>query len=113
MQDPQWFGSLVVLTHAALGPPPGGQREGRLVFGHAGTQLTPSHAVLPPDGIGQTLHDDVPHELVDKLLRQVAAVPVPQLCVPTGQTQLPPLHSVPPVHVLPQTPQFFGSPERS
>jgi hypothetical protein len=111
--DPQWSTSVFVSTHAALAPPPGGQSVGSVVLLHCWPQLTPSHVETPFDGTGHTLHDEVPHELVDVLTRQTAAAPVPQLCVPAGQTHWPPLHSVPPVHPLPQTPQFFGSTERS
>lgn len=68
---------------------------------------------IPPDRIGHTLHEVVPHEVVDVLSKHVAVLPLPQLCVPAGQTHSPLWQTVPPEHVLPQVPQLLGSTERS
>jgi hypothetical protein len=105
--EPQWAGSVVRLRHATPGPPSGGQSVGTRVSVHDMPQLVPLHVDTPPTGIGQTLHDVVPHELVDVLSKQVAAAPAPQACVPAGQTQFPPWQTVPPPHVLPHVPQLF------
>ena len=110
---PQWLGSVAVLTHAKLAPPFGGQSVGVPASGHVPPQLVPSHVDFPFVGMGHTLHELVPHELVDELERHVAAAPVPQLWVPAGHTQVPPLQTVPPVHVFPHTPQLFAFTERS
>jgi hypothetical protein len=107
VHKPQWLESVAVLTHAELAPPPGGQSVGVPTLGHEAPQLVPSHEDFPFDGIAHVLHEVVPQELVDVLARQEAAAPVPQLWVPMGQTQFPPLQTIPPVHVLPQAPQFF------
>jgi hypothetical protein len=111
---PQWPALVVRFTHAAPAPPSGGQSVGKppsaaQFIPHA----VPLHVELPPAGMGQTLHELVPHELVDVFCRHVAALPVPQLCVPVGHTQLPPWHIVPPVHAWPHAPQLVWLVERS
>ncbi len=89
-QAPQLLALVFRSTHAALAPPPAGHKVEVPASGHDWPQLVPSHVERPPAGTGQTLHDVVPHELVEVFDRHLAAVPVPQLCVPDGQTQLPP-----------------------
>ena len=111
--EPQWLESVAVLTHARLVPPLGGQSVGVPASGQVPPQFMPSHVDFPFVGTGHTPHELVPHELVDELERQVAAAPVTQLWVPAGHTQFPPLQTVPPVHVLPHTPQLFALTERS
>lgn len=113
LHAPQLFGSVVRFTHARDVPPSGGHSIGSAAFGQLPPQLVPSHVDFPFVGIGHTAHDAGPHELVDAFDKHVVAVPVPQLCVPAGQTQLPPLQTIPPMHVLPHAPQLFGSTERS
>lgn len=105
VQAPQWAGSVARLTHAAFGPPPGGQRVG-VAWLQDAPQLVPSHVAIPFVGIGHSLHD-APHELVDELFRQVVADPTPQLCVPAGHTQLPPWQTVPPEQTVPHAPQLL------
>jgi hypothetical protein len=105
-QAPQWLGSVVRLTHAALVPPPGGQSVGSVACGHDSPQLVPSQVETPFAGMGHTLHDE-PHELVETLRKQVAVDPTAQLWVVAGQTQFPPWQTDPPVQAVPQAPQFF------
>lgn len=106
VQAPQWPGLVVRLTHAAPAPPPGGQSVGVAAAGHDWPQLVPSHVGTPFAGMGHWLHD-APHELVDVFCRHVATAPTAQLCVPAGQTQLPPWQTVPPEHATPHVPQLF------
>lgn len=112
-QEPQWVESVAVLTQASFAPPSGGHSVGVPASGHDPPQLVPSHVDFPFVGMGHTPQELVPHELVDVLERHVAAAPVPQLWVPAGQTQFPPLQTFPPVHALPHTPQLFSLTERS
>jgi hypothetical protein len=107
VHDPQCFESVAVLTQADPAPPVGGQSVGKLAFMHFAPHAVPSHVELPFVGTGHAVHALVPQEPVDTFDKQVAAAPVPQLCVPAGQTQFPPLQIVPPPHALPQAPQFF------
>ena len=105
--DPQYPGLLVVFTHATFVPPSGGHSVGTVMSVHDMPQLVPLHVETPPVGFAQTLHELVPHELVDVLSRHVAAEPLPQLCVPEGHTQLPPWQTIPPLHACPHVPQLF------
>ncbi len=65
----------------------------------------PSHVETPFAGMGHSSHD-APQELVETFSRHVATDPTAQLCVPAGQTQLPPWQTIPPPHALPQVPQL-------
>ncbi len=109
--EPQLLAFVFRSTHAAPAPLP--QSVGSAAFGHDCPQLVPSHVEMPPVGTGHTVHEVVPHELVDVFSKHLAALPAPQLCVPAGQTQSPPWHTVPPAQTLPQLPQLFSSTERS
>ncbi len=107
VHDPQCFESVAVLTQADPAPPVGGQSVGKLALVHFAPHAVPSHVELPFVGTGHAVHELVPQEPVDRFDKHVAALPVPQLWVPAGQTQLPLLQTVPPMHALPQPPQFF------
>lgn len=88
-QAPQCFGSLPRFTHAAPAPPSGGHRVGVPVSGHDAPQLVPSQVGTPFVGAGQS-SQDAPHELVETFSKHVVTASRAQLCVPAGQTQLPP-----------------------
>ena len=77
---PQWAGSVVTFVHTAPAPPPGGQRVGvPPSAAQVIPQEVPLHVEVPCAGTGHTLHELVPHELVDVFKRHVAAAPLPQL----------------------------------
>jgi hypothetical protein len=67
-------------------------------------QTFPSHVAAPFAGIGQGAQRAL-HESGDVSLLQLP----PQSCVPAGHAQVPAWHVIPPLHAIPQPPQFLLS----
>jgi hypothetical protein len=64
----------------------------------------PAHAAVAFASAAHAVHE-VPQLLTDVLLEHVPL----QSCCPDGQPQTPPVHVLPPVHLVPQPPQLFAS----